>query len=221
MREDPEKNQTVTNNAPWFGFQKTEDVDRSLASLVKWNIIYITVATLWNVILVRQFNYRASRGRPTVRPFFMFPSITRKDADKDLQHCFKYLANFGFYKFGVEVRWSPIIIIITYYYYYLFSGCIFYYWLYVTYMVYFCFLFQICLMLTVLLIGVRMDFYALLHAFWLLILFHLRRSMKAKVWVFYLIFIAVTIPIQYFMTIGLPPSLCQGKYQHFLNYLHY
>lgn len=90
------------NNAEWLGFRKTDD-EYSLASLVKWNIIYITIVTLWAVILVRQFNFRVSRGKPTTRPFFMFPKIKRPDADKNLKNCFKYLLNFGFYKFGVEV----------------------------------------------------------------------------------------------------------------------
>lgn len=103
LKNDPQQNETVINDAPWLGFLKTDEVDRSLSSLVKWNIIYIVVVTLWSVILVRQYNYRASRGRPTTRAFFMFPSITRQDADKDLEHCLKYMANYGFYKFGVEV----------------------------------------------------------------------------------------------------------------------
>lgn len=33
----------------------------------------------------------------------MFPEVTRKEADKDLIHCAKYIINYGFYKFGVEV----------------------------------------------------------------------------------------------------------------------
>lgn len=33
----------------------------------------------------------------------IFPEVTRKEADNDLVHCAKYLINYGFYKFGVEV----------------------------------------------------------------------------------------------------------------------
>lgn len=40
---------------------------------------------------------------PNRKEKLMFPDITRADADKDLVHCFKYLVNYGFYKFGVEV----------------------------------------------------------------------------------------------------------------------
>lgn len=36
----------------------------------------------------------------------MFPNITRRDADTNLENFFKYTANYGFYKFGVEV--SPL-----------------------------------------------------------------------------------------------------------------
>lgn len=102
---DPDHNETVVNNAPWFGFLKIDDTQSSLISIVDWNIIYIVTVTLWKVVLVRQSNYRESRGRPTTRAFFMFPGITSQDADKDLEHCFKYLANYGFYRFGVEVSY--------------------------------------------------------------------------------------------------------------------
>lgn len=87
----------------WLGFDKTEQVDRSVPSLVKWNIIYILIVTLYSVIIVRQYNYRIARGKPTTRAFFMFPKITRAHADKSLKHMLKYLANFAYYKFGVEV----------------------------------------------------------------------------------------------------------------------
>lgn len=33
----------------------------------------------------------------------MFPNITREDADKNLKNFLKYMFNFAFFKFGVEV----------------------------------------------------------------------------------------------------------------------
>ncbi|VEN64252.1 unnamed protein product, partial [Callosobruchus maculatus] len=165
VTENPELNMTTKNNAPWFGFEKGS----SLPSLVKWNIIYILVVTSWAVISVRQYNYRLSRGRPTTRAFFMFPNIKRMDADTNLRSCLKYLANYGYYKFGVEIS----------------------------------------LMMTVAVIGTRMDMYSVLYAIWLCILFSMKRSTLSKVWLFYLIFLAIALPFQYFMAIGLPPTLCQ------------
>ncbi|CAH1971747.1 unnamed protein product [Acanthoscelides obtectus] len=165
VTENPDINMTTKNNAPWFGFEKGSH----LPTLVKWNIIYILVVTLWAVILVRQYNYRLSRGRPTTRAFFMFPNIKRTDADTNLRNCLKYLANYGYYKFGVEIS----------------------------------------LMMTVAVIGTRMDMYSVLYAIWLCILFSMKRSTLSKVWLFYLIFLAVALPFQYFMAVGLPPTLCQ------------
>lgn len=103
-----ENHSVVENNAKWFGFAKAEDDENKVDSdtlphLIRWNIIYILFVTLWSVILVRQFNYRASRGKPTTRAFFLFPRVNRAEADRDLKTCLKYLANYGFYKFGVEV----------------------------------------------------------------------------------------------------------------------
>lgn len=70
-------------------------------------------------------------------------------------------------------------------------------------------------MATVGVIGIRMDMYAVLYSIWLCTLFAMKRSVLSKVWVFYLIFIAVLLPVQYFMVIGLPPTLCQGNKLHF------
>lgn len=90
------------NTAEWLGFYKTNE-ENSLPHLVRWNIIYILTITLWAVVKIRQFNFRVSNGKPISRPYFLFPSIKRSDADKNLKNCFKYLMNFAFYKFGVEV----------------------------------------------------------------------------------------------------------------------
>ncbi|CAG9862827.1 unnamed protein product [Phyllotreta striolata] len=165
---NPNVNDTVVNNGPWLGFDKLHETEENLPELVKWNIIFIVVMTLWKVVEVRQYNYRLSRGRPTTKRYFMFPKTTREDADKSLSDFFKYMANFGFYKFGLEISF----------------------------------------ILVVMLIGVRMDLYSLIHSIWLLAMFGLARQTLSRLWPVYLIFIAFSIPFQYFMAIGLPPSLC-------------
>jgi hypothetical protein len=55
------------------------------------------------VVRVRQLQKRHSNGEPLSCPHVMFPNIQRCHADQDLRTCFKYLLNYGFYKFGVEV----------------------------------------------------------------------------------------------------------------------
>lgn len=135
------------------------------------------MVTLWSVIIVRQYNHRISKGQPPTRAYFVFPNITRDVAEKSLRNFVKYLANYMFFKFGVELS----------------------------------------LMATVGLIGTRMDFYALLYSFWLLILMcclKVSRATLSRVWNLYLIFIAILLPIQYVMVVGIPPTLCVGK-SHF------
>ncbi|XP_049832005.1 piezo-type mechanosensitive ion channel component isoform X1 [Schistocerca gregaria] len=67
---------------------------------------------------------------------------------------------------------------------------------------------EACLMATVGLIGTRLDFYAVLYSFWLCLLFAMRRETAARIWIFYQIFIAVLLPVQYALAVGLPPGLC-------------
>lgn len=66
-------------------------------------------------------------------------------------------------------------------------------------------------MATVAVIAIRMDLYAIFYALWLVALFPLKRRILSNVWIFYLLFTAIFLPIQYFMAVGLPPTLCIGK----------
>nr|CAD7432632.1 unnamed protein product [Timema monikensis] len=67
---------------------------------------------------------------------------------------------------------------------------------------------EVSLVMTVILIGSRMDVYAVLYGLWLCILFALKRETIARVWGFFQLFIIIVIPIQYAMAVGLPPGLC-------------
>nr|CAD7203170.1 unnamed protein product [Timema douglasi] len=70
---------------------------------------------------------------------------------------------------------------------------------------------EVSLVMTVILIGSRMDVYAVLYGLWLCILFALKRETIARVWGFFQLFIIIVIPIQYAMAVGLPPGLCIGE----------
>lgn len=106
-------NYTTSNSAEWLGFRKANK-DDPLPELVQWNIVYILAVTLWTVVSVRQYNYRLARGWSTHRPYFMFPSIKRADADKNIKYCLKYLMNYGYYKFGIEVSNRADLLIIEF-----------------------------------------------------------------------------------------------------------
>ncbi|XP_076644302.1 piezo type mechanosensitive ion channel component isoform X6 [Halictus rubicundus] len=103
-------NNTVYNIAEWFGLRKAEQ--GHLAELLKGYIGIMVVTTLRKVIRIRQCFYRKEIGEPLETPQVMFPYITRMDADKGLPECLKFLFNYGFYKFGVELCLIGIVALI-------------------------------------------------------------------------------------------------------------
>lgn len=152
---------------------------------------------------MRQKRKRFLSGKATTRPKVLFPRITRQDADKDVLSMLKYLANFIFYKFGIEVSvrvkyndsvgqghtaasiWNVFLKKISFH--------------------------QITLMMLVVLIGTRLDVVALIYSIWLCVLFSSSREKQKQLWPFFQWFIFAFISIQYISIIGLPPYLCVGK----------
>ncbi|XDV46792.1 hypothetical protein PO909_016629 [Leuciscus waleckii] len=68
---------------------------------------------------------------------------------------------------------------------------------------------ETCFLLAVNVIGQRMDFYAMLHAFGLIaVMFQRRRKAIAHVWSKYCCFLAFMLSFQYLMCIGIPPAAC-------------
>uniref|UniRef100_A0A8D0HHP2 Piezo type mechanosensitive ion channel component 2 n=1 Tax=Sphenodon punctatus TaxID=8508 RepID=A0A8D0HHP2_SPHPU len=68
---------------------------------------------------------------------------------------------------------------------------------------------ETCFIMSVNVIGQRMDFYAMLHAFWLIVvLYRRRRKAIAEIWPKYCCFLACMITFQYFICIGIPPAAC-------------
>ncbi|XP_067291682.1 piezo-type mechanosensitive ion channel component 2 isoform X2 [Pseudorasbora parva] len=68
---------------------------------------------------------------------------------------------------------------------------------------------ETCFLLAVNVIGQRMDFYAMLHAFGLIVvMYQRRRKAIARVWSKYCCFLACMLAFQYLMCIGIPPAAC-------------
>lgn len=59
--------------------------------------------TIYVVVITRQKYVRHLKGRPLSRSPILFPRISYKDANSGVLACIKYLFNYGFYRFGVEV----------------------------------------------------------------------------------------------------------------------
>ncbi|XP_063779522.1 piezo-type mechanosensitive ion channel component 2 isoform X4 [Pseudophryne corroboree] len=69
---------------------------------------------------------------------------------------------------------------------------------------------ETCFLLSVNVIGQRMDFFAMIHAFWLFaVLYRRRRKAIAEIWHRYCCFLACIITFQYFICIGIPPAPCK------------
>ncbi|XP_037297893.1 piezo-type mechanosensitive ion channel component isoform X3 [Manduca sexta] len=100
--ENDTLNLTTYNNAEWIGFYKATS-DKPLVALLKGYIGLIVVFTFYSLVTYRQQAIRDMGLLPKNKDKIMFPEITRKEADKDMIHCIKYLVNYGFYKFGVEI----------------------------------------------------------------------------------------------------------------------
>ncbi|CAL1685707.1 unnamed protein product [Lasius platythorax] len=103
-------NNTVYNIAEWFGMKKAGP--GLLPDLLKGYIGIVTVTTFRKIIRIRQWFYRHNKGESLDTPQVMFPTITRADADKGLPECLKFLFNYGFYKFGLEMCLIGIVTLI-------------------------------------------------------------------------------------------------------------
>jgi piezo-type mechanosensitive ion channel component 1/2 len=95
-------NKSVTNNAEWVGFKK-ESKSLKLTDLIKPYLLYIVLVSVHSFIVLYQTFTRIKQNRPPRTPSVVFKNVRRSDADKDLPHLMKYLINYGFYKFGVEI----------------------------------------------------------------------------------------------------------------------
>ncbi|KAM7146564.1 piezo-type mechanosensitive ion channel component 1 isoform 5-T5 [Macrochelys suwanniensis] len=68
---------------------------------------------------------------------------------------------------------------------------------------------EICFLMTVNVIGQRMNFMVILHGCWLVvILTRRRRAAIARLWPKYCLFLALFLLYQYLLCVGIPPALC-------------
>uniref|UniRef100_A0A3B5M5Z8 Piezo type mechanosensitive ion channel component 1 (Er blood group) n=1 Tax=Xiphophorus couchianus TaxID=32473 RepID=A0A3B5M5Z8_9TELE len=99
----------------------------------------------------------------------LFPSAKRDTLDNGLVPCLKYLLNYAFYKFGLEI----------------------------------------CFLMTVNVIGQRMNFLVIIHGCWMVaLLVRRRRAAIAKIWPKYCLFLSIFMIYQYLLCVGIPPALC-------------
>lgn len=74
---------------------------------------------------------------------------------------------------------------------------------------------ETCLIITVIVIGYRMDIIALFYSIWLCFLFAAKREKMAMLWPAFQWFSAFSIVVQYIVIVGVPPGLCLCKSNYF------
>ncbi|XP_077352257.1 piezo-type mechanosensitive ion channel component 1 [Festucalex cinctus] len=152
--------------AKWFGIRKEAHVlDYSKNHLV----LLLLLAFEATVYRHQAHHYRKLQRSPSIVPA-LFPEVTRNTLDQGLLPCLKYLLNYTFYKFGLEI----------------------------------------CFLMTVNVIGQRMNFLVIIHGCWLVaILVRRRRASIARIWPKYCLFLAIFMIYQYILCVGIPPALCK------------
>ncbi|XP_076599165.1 piezo-type mechanosensitive ion channel component 1 isoform X1 [Chaetodon auriga] len=151
--------------ANWFGIRK----DATVLGYSKNHLIVLMLLVFEATVYRHQAHHyrQLQRSPPTIRA--LFPTATRDTLDQGLIPCFKYLLNYTFYKFGLEI----------------------------------------CFLMTVNVIGQRMNFLVIIHGCWLVaMLVRRRRAAIARIWPRYCLFLSVFMIYQYLLCVGIPPALC-------------
>nr|XP_019959133.1 PREDICTED: piezo-type mechanosensitive ion channel component 1 [Paralichthys olivaceus] len=151
--------------ANWFGIRK----DATVLGYSKNHLIVLMLLVFEATVYRHQaHHYRQLQRSPPTIPA-LFPAATRDTVDQGLVSCLKYLLNYTFYKFGLEI----------------------------------------CFLMTVNVIGQRMNFLVIIHGCWLVaILVKRRRAAIARIWPRYCLFLSIFMIYQYLLCVGIPPALC-------------
>lgn len=99
---ETDPNSAVNNNAIWIGLRKATP-ERKLTNLLRPYLLYIMLVSAHSCLGLWQTIKRIKKNKPARTPTVVFKSIRRSDADRDIPHLIKYLINYGFYKFGIEI----------------------------------------------------------------------------------------------------------------------
>uniref|UniRef100_A0A4W5N6C2 Piezo type mechanosensitive ion channel component 1 (Er blood group) n=1 Tax=Hucho hucho TaxID=62062 RepID=A0A4W5N6C2_9TELE len=151
--------------ANWFGFKK----DATVLGYSKNHLLVLMLLVFEATVNRHQaHHYRQQQRSPPLIPA-IFPQANRDTLDQGLLACIKYLLNYSFYKFGLEI----------------------------------------CFLMTVNVIGQRMNFLVIIHSCWLVaIMVRRRRAAIAQIWPKYCLFLSIFMIYQYILCVGIPPALC-------------
>lgn len=92
----------------WFNLHK----DENFTSAIRPYYTLIFSLSVYCGIKVIQQMRRQEADQPAATPTVVFEDVSRLNADKNLGNLLKFLVNYGFYKFGMEVTLCWFIVII-------------------------------------------------------------------------------------------------------------
>lgn len=91
----------------WFGF-----TFGPVFPIILPYFLYIILITLNTGLIRRQQKIRQSLNKSLKTPYIVFKNISRADADKSIANLIKFLVNYCFYKFGIELTLIMFMIVI-------------------------------------------------------------------------------------------------------------
>ncbi|XP_038662366.1 piezo-type mechanosensitive ion channel component 1 isoform X4 [Scyliorhinus canicula] len=151
--------------ANWFGFRK----ESLILAYIQHHLLLLMLLVFEVTVYRHQEHFRKYNQLFPPSTGTIFQEITRQHLDESVISCAKYLANYFFYKFGLEV----------------------------------------CLLMTVNVVGQRMNFLVIIHSCWLVVIVTRRkRQAIAKLWPKYCLFQSLFLLYQYLLCVGIPPALC-------------
>ncbi|KAH8312575.1 hypothetical protein KR044_011541, partial [Drosophila immigrans] len=95
-------NNVTVNFAEWMGLRKTDHSWGSLLRYLAPYVVYMIVTTLYAVVKLRDHMLRISMGEVR-NHVILFPQTSRQDAERNFSCLLKYLLNYGYFKFGLEI----------------------------------------------------------------------------------------------------------------------
>lgn len=111
LETSTEKSDIDSSASKWLGIEKLSGENSIFLTFIA-HLLYVGLLSITNAILHYQQRKRFLDGQQTGRPKVMFPRISRDDADKNLNASIKYLFNYVFHKFGIEVTFMAMLLLI-------------------------------------------------------------------------------------------------------------
>ncbi|XP_038069758.1 piezo-type mechanosensitive ion channel component 1-like isoform X2 [Patiria miniata] len=91
----------------WFGLEQTN----TFPAYIIGYVFIILMMLLWYIAQLRQEHYRNINDLEKPKQRVIFEEVKREQADEGLVNCIKFLANYCFYKYGLEMCYVTTVIV--------------------------------------------------------------------------------------------------------------